>query len=94
MGHPLGGSTGGSTGGFAMMCVESPVEKDLEQWSAHHTEQPNLEVGLKEKNLEVHSEARLEQSLSLQDCINSEIQLHVAGDQSHTPENESHTNDI
>ena len=37
-------STGKSSGGFAMMCVESPVEEDSEQRSAHHSEQPNLEV--------------------------------------------------
>ena len=35
-------SSGGSSGGFAMMCVESPVEKE----STHHTEQLNLEASL------------------------------------------------
>ena len=35
-------SSGGSRGGFGMMCFEvcdSPVEGELEQISAHHTEQ-------------------------------------------------------
>ena len=39
-------SSGGSRGGFAIMCFEvcdSPVEGELEQTSAHHTEQPNSE---------------------------------------------------
>ena len=69
-----------------MMCFEineSPVEEDLEQISAHCTEQPNSEVGLEEKNSEVHPEAQLEQSLSLQDWINSKIQSCMTDDQSH-----------
>ena len=74
-----------------MMCFEineSQVEGDLEQ----HSE---------EKKLEVHREAQLEQSLSLQDWLNGENQLHVTN-QSHTFEvrlehqsqNELHMNEV
>ena len=72
-------SCGGSRGGFAMMCFktnESLVGGDSEQTSAHHTEQPNLEVHLEEKNSDVHLEAQLEQSLSLQDWLNSKPVAH------------------
>ena len=81
--------------GFAMMCFEineSPVEGDSEQISAHRTEQPNPLVGSEEKNLEVHLEAQLEQSLSLQDWMNSKIQLCVTEDQLHMTENQLHMN--
>ena len=47
-------SSGGTRGGSAMMCFEvsdSPVEGELEQTSAHHTEQLHSEV-----HSEVHSE--------------------------------------
>ena len=63
----------GTSGVFAMMCFEvnhSPVEGDLDQTSAHHTEEPhsekeNLEVHLEEKSGEQHVlEKQLKQSLS------------------------------
>ena len=83
--------------GLAMMCFESnesPVEGDSEQISAHHTEQLNPEVGLEEKNSEVHLDAQLEQCLSLQHWINREIQSHITEDQLHTTENQSHINKV
>ena len=58
-------SSGGSSGGFAMMFFkinQTPVEGDLEQISAQHTEQPNLKVESEEKNFQVHSEPQLEQN--------------------------------
>ena len=91
-----------------MMCFEVcdfPVEGELEQTSAHHTEQLNLEVNLEEtNNSEVHLEAQLEQSLSLQDWLNSETQSPVTHQwhmteirlehQSCMVENEAHTNEV
>ena len=95
------GSSGRSSGGFAMMCFEvnySPVERDSDQTSVHHTEQPHLE----EKNPEIHSEVCLEESLrracfrrttgtksvpsTLQNWLNRESQLHVSECQSHVNE--------
>ena len=79
-------SSGGSGEGLTLMCVEgceSPVEEGLEQPNS----EVNLEDGLEEKNLEVHPKAQPEQSLLLQDWINSEIQLP-------TTENQSCTNEV
>ena len=79
-----------------MMCFEvsdSPVEGESEQPLAHHTEQLNLEVINSEvtnsevTNLEVTNlEAQLEQSLSLQDWLNRESQLHMTENQLHMNE--------
>ena len=65
-----------------MMCAESPVEEDSE----HPNLEVHLEVGLEEKNWEVHLEALLEQSLSLQDWINSKFQSPTTETQSHMTE--------
>ena len=55
-----------------------PEENNLEEHSqVVHSE---------EKNLEVHLEAQLEQSLSLQDWSNRESQLHATEYQSHMTE--------
>ena len=72
-------SSGGSGGGFVIMCVEGGVEEDTEQLNLEATS----EAGLEEKNSEVHPEAKLEQSFSLQDWINSEIQSPLTENQSY-----------
>ena len=64
-----------------MMCVEggeSPVEEDPEQLNL----EVKLEAGSEEEILEVYPEAQLEQSLLLQDWINTEIQLPMTENQS------------
>ena len=63
-----------------MMCVEggeSPVEEDPEQ----QTLKVNFGSWVGRKELEVHLEVQPEQSLSLQDWINSEIQLPMTENQ-------------
>ena len=65
-----------------MMCVEgskSPVEEDPEQLNL----EVNSEAGSEEKNLEVHLEAQPEQSLLLQEWMNSETQSPMTKNQSH-----------
>ena len=72
--------------GFAMMCVEGG-ELPVEE----DQEQLNLEVhseaGLEEKNSEVHLEAQPEQSLLHPDCMDSVIQSPMT-------ENHSCTNEV
>ena len=54
----------------------------------------SFEIDLEEKNPELHLEAQLEQSLSLQDWLNRESQLHMTEDQSHMTEDQSHMNEV
>ena len=60
-----------------MMCIEgvqSLVEEDPKVTSDEDKAQPNLEVNLEQKDLELHLEQHSEQGLSLQEWINYEVQ--------------------